>query len=84
MRTFAIGFGDFTHYFNYHWASVFYLFEALTMPPVEVSTLIDVKVYTDTRHFSLTGHEIMGKTSIPWDLLAGHVVSSQLFPSNSG
>jgi len=38
MRTFAIGFGDFTHYFNYHWASIFYLFEALTMPPVEART----------------------------------------------
>jgi len=39
MRTFAIGFGDFTNYFNFRWASTFYLFEALTMPPVEVSDL---------------------------------------------
>jgi hypothetical protein len=37
MRTFGTGFGDITHYFNYRWASGFYLFEALTMPPVEVS-----------------------------------------------
>jgi hypothetical protein len=36
MRTFGAGFGDITHYFNYYWASIFYLFEALTMPPVEV------------------------------------------------
>jgi hypothetical protein len=39
MRTFAIGFGDFTNYFNFRWASTFYLFEALLMPPVEVSIL---------------------------------------------
>jgi hypothetical protein len=65
MRTFAIGFGDFTHYFNFHWASIFYLFEALTMPPVEVSSPDTSEVYTDTRRSSLTGHGNYGEDLDP-------------------
>jgi hypothetical protein len=74
MRTFAIGFGDFTHYFNFHWASIFYLFEALTMPPVEVSIPDTERCILILGILRLPGMEIMGKTSIPWNLLTGHVV----------